>query len=133
MHGMCFLGFKVYTRTRTRFQIFQCIECIQSCQVASSVFDPIASRDATTRSNCLARLDGGGSVLAVLGGALGDGLGLVAGGGTLELLANGLDGRSAGVGDGGSAAEVGVDTGKELAVVGLWIIVRHFHVRMLMG
>lgn len=43
----------------------------------------------------------------------------MAGGGTLELLADRLDGRSAGGGDGGSAAEVGVDTGEELARVGL--------------
>ena len=67
----------------------------------------------------LAGLDGRGSVLAVVGGALGDGLGLVAGGGALELLADSLDGGSACAGDGGSAAEVGVDTGEELARGGL--------------
>jgi hypothetical protein len=39
----------------------------------------------------LARLDSRSSVLAVVGGTLGDGLGLVTGGGALELLADGLD------------------------------------------
>jgi hypothetical protein len=70
----------------------------------------------TTPSRRLARLDSRSSVLAVVGGALGDGLGLVAGGGALELLADGLDRRSAGVGDGGSSTKVGVDTGEQLAV-----------------
>ena len=69
--------------------------------------------------NCLARLDGRGGVLAVVGGALGDGRGLVTGSGALELLADLLDGGSAGGGDGGSAAKVGVDTSEELARVGL--------------
>jgi hypothetical protein len=83
------------------------------------------SRSSTTKTNCrakrkrLAGLDCRGGVLAVAGGALGDGLGLVAGGGALELLADLLDGRSAGGGDGGSAAEVRVDTSEELARVGL--------------
>jgi hypothetical protein len=64
----------------------------------------------------LARLNSRSSVLAVVGGTLGDGLGLVAGGGALELLADGLDRRSAGVGDGGGSTKVGVDTGEQLAV-----------------
>ena len=81
----------------------------------------VSQRDRKTnmRWRFLARLHGRGGVLAVVGGALGDGLGLVAGGGALELLADGLDGRSASGGDSGSAAEVGVDTGEELARVGL--------------
>jgi len=70
----------------------------------------------------LARLDSGSSVLAVAGGALGDGLGLRAGLGALELLADGLDGSSAGAGDGSGTAEVGVDTGKDLSVVGLDVL-----------
>jgi len=70
----------------------------------------------------LARLDSGSSVLAVAGGALGDGLGLRAGLGALELLADGLDGRSAGAGDGSGTTEVGVDTGKDLTVVGLDVL-----------
>jgi hypothetical protein len=44
----------------------------------------------------LARLDIRGSVEAVLGRSRGDRLGLVAGGGALELLADGLDRGSAG-------------------------------------
>ena len=70
----------------------------------------------------LARLDSGSSVLAVAGGALGDGLGLRTGLGALELLADGLDGRSAGAGDGSGTTEVGVDTGKDLTVVGLDVL-----------
>lgn len=70
----------------------------------------------------LARLDSRGGVLAVAGGALGDGLGLRAGLGALELLADGLDGRSAGAGNGSGTAEVGVDTSKDLTVVGLDVL-----------
>ncbi len=69
--------------------------------------------------NRLASLDGRGGVLALSGGALGDGLGLVAGLGAVELLADGLDGGSAGVGDGGRSTEVAVDTSKELSRLGL--------------
>jgi hypothetical protein len=76
----------------------------------------------------------------VVGWALGNRLGLRAGLGALKLLADSLDGRSAGVGDavtplvqipGGyrrgchlrsGTAEVGVNTGKDLAVVGLDIL-----------
>jgi hypothetical protein len=50
----------------------------------------------------LASLDLGGVVLAVVGRALVDGRGLGSGFGALELLADDLDRRSAGVGDGGS-------------------------------
>jgi hypothetical protein len=74
------------------------------------------------KSTRLARLDSGSSVLAVVGGALGDGLGLRARLGALELLADGLDGRSASAGDGSGTAEVGVDTGKDLSVVGLDVL-----------
>lgn len=52
-----------------------------------------------------------------------DSLGLVAGSGTLELLANFLDAGGAGRGvDGGSVAEVGVDADEELAVAGLDVL-----------
>ena len=74
------------------------------------------------KSMRLASLDGGSGVLAVVGGALGDGLGLVSGGGALELLADGLDGRSARVGDGGAVTEVGVDASEDLSVVGLDVL-----------
>lgn len=47
---------------------------------------------------------------------------LVARGSALELLADGLDRGGAGAGDGGSAAEVGVDASKHLAVVGLDVL-----------
>lgn len=70
----------------------------------------------------LAALDLRGGVLALGAGALGDGGGLVAGGGALELLADDLDAGGAGTGDGGSITEVGVDTGKELAVGGLYVL-----------
>src|SRR4051812_25947393 len=70
----------------------------------------------------LASLDSRSSVLAVVGGALGDGLGLRAGLGALELLADGLDRCGAGVGDGGGTSEVGVDAGEDLAVVGLDVL-----------
>jgi hypothetical protein len=70
----------------------------------------------------LASLDGGSRVLAVVGRTLGNGRGLVARGGTLELLADGLDGGSAGVGDGGAVTEVGVDASKHLSVVGLDVL-----------
>jgi hypothetical protein len=73
----------------------------------------------TLKINPLARLDGRSGVLAVVGGALGDRLGLVSGGGALELLADLLDAGSASAGDSGSATEVGVDTSKKLARVGL--------------
>jgi len=43
-------------------------------------------------------------------------------GGSLELLADGLYGRGAGGSDGGSTAEVGVDAGEHLAVVGLDVL-----------
>lgn len=68
----------------------------------------------------LARLDGG--VLAGGAGAGSNLLGLVAGGGALELGADLLDRGGAGVGDGGDIALVGVDTGEELAVVGLDVL-----------
>lgn len=74
----------------------------------------------TTKARRLARLDGG--VLAVVGGALGDGLGLVARGGALELLADGLDRGGAGSRDGGRVAKVGVDARQDLAVVGLDVL-----------
>jgi hypothetical protein len=128
MHGMCLsvLSSNKYIHiNKNPLSSFQCIECIKSCHAASSVCDPIARRSGTTTTiyraerKRLAGLDGRGGVLAVAGGALGDGLGLVAGGGALELLADLLDGRSAGGGDSGGAAEVGVDTGEELARVGL--------------
>ena len=67
----------------------------------------------------LARLDSGSGVLAVAGGALGDRLGLVSGGGAFELLADLLNAGSASAGDSSSATEVGVDTSKKLARVGL--------------
>jgi len=70
----------------------------------------------------LASLDSRGSVDAVLGGALGDRLGLVARGGALELLADGLDRASAGVADSCGTAEVGVDTGQDLSGVGLDVL-----------
>ena len=70
----------------------------------------------------LARLDGGSGVLAVVGGTLGDGLGLASGLGSLELLADGLDGGSAGTGDGSGSAEVGVDASEDLSVVGLDVL-----------
>jgi hypothetical protein len=76
-------------------------------------------------NNCnihLAGLDSRSGVDAVLGWALGDRLGLVTGGGTLELLANSLDASGAGTGDRGSAAKVGVDASKDLSVVGLDIL-----------
>lgn len=74
---------------------------------------------SATRPKRLARFNGRGGVLAVAGGTLGDGLGLRARLSSLKLLADGFDGRSAGVGDGSSPAEVRVDTGKEFAVVRL--------------
>jgi hypothetical protein len=70
----------------------------------------------------LASLDSRRSVDTVLGGALGNGLGLVAGGGALELLADGLDAASTGAGDSGGSTEVGVDAGKDLSVVGLDVL-----------
>ena len=70
----------------------------------------------------LARLDGRSGVLAVARGALGNGLGLASGLGALELLADSLDRGSAGAGDGSSATEVGVDTSKNLSVVGLDVL-----------
>lgn len=70
----------------------------------------------------LASLDGRGSVLAVVGRALGNGGGLLARGGSLELLANCLDGRGASGGDGSGTAKVGVDTSEHLAVVGLDVL-----------
>ena len=80
----------------------------------------IPCRVATRR---LARLDGRGSVDALGAGALGNGLGLVSWGGSLELLADGLDGAGAvAVVDGGRVTEVGVDTSKELAVGGLDVL-----------
>lgn len=82
---------------------------------------PSSYQDATAaKTRRLARLDGG--VLAVVGGALGDGLGLVAGGGALELLADGLDRGGAGARDGGRVAKVGVDARQDLAVVGLDVL-----------
>ena len=68
----------------------------------------------------LAGLDGGEDT--GLAGTLGDGLGLVSGGGSLEFLADGLDGSGAGAGDGSSVAEVGVDADEGLAVVGLDVL-----------
>ncbi|KAJ8116580.1 hypothetical protein OPT61_g2028 [Boeremia exigua] len=69
----------------------------------------------------LARGDGG--ELAGVGGTLGDGLGLAAGLGALELLADLLDAGSAGGAvDGGGVAEVGVDADEELAAVGLDVL-----------
>jgi len=62
----------------------------------------IASGDPKYCCQRLASLDRGFSVFAVGGGAVGNGLGLVAGGGALELLADGLDIGGAGSGDGGS-------------------------------
>lgn len=59
------------------------------------------------RIDHLARLDGGEDT--GLAGTLGDGLGLVAGGGSLEFLADGLDGSGASAGDGSGVSEVGVD------------------------
>jgi hypothetical protein len=82
--------------------------------------NPQSSTTSPSDATRLARLES--SVLAVVGGALGDRLGLVAGGGALELLADGLDRRSAGVGDGGGSAKVGVDTGEQLAVVRLDVL-----------
>lgn len=64
-----------------------------------------------------------GGELASVGGTGGDGLGLVAGGGALELLADLLDVGSAGGGvDGGGVAEVGVDADEELAAGGLDVL-----------
>jgi hypothetical protein len=51
----------------------------------------------------LAGLDGGSGVDAVLGWALGNGLGLAAGLGSLEFLADGLDAGGTGSGDGSSS------------------------------
>jgi hypothetical protein len=45
---------------------------------------------------------------------------LVAWGGTLELLTDGLDRRSARSRDGGGAAKVRIDSSKDFAVVGLY-------------
>lgn len=72
--------------------------------------------------NHLTSLDSRGGVLAVGRGSLGDGSGLLARDGTLELLADGLDAGSAGTGDGGSATEVRVDASKDLTVVGLDVL-----------
>jgi hypothetical protein len=89
--------------------------------------------------NRLASLDGGSSVLAVVGGTLRNGLGLVARSSSLELLADSLDAGSASTSDGSSSTsrklalpqiqhefwhipEVGVDTRKNLAVVGLDVL-----------
>lgn len=68
----------------------------------------------------LARLEG--RVLAVTAGAGSNLLGLLARDGTLELDTDLLDGRSAGAGDGGDVALVGVDTGQDLSVVGLDVL-----------
>lgn len=70
----------------------------------------------------LARFDGRSSVLAVVGGTLRDRLGLVAGCGSLELLTDSLDGRSAGGRDGSGTAKVRVDTSEDLSVVGLDVL-----------
>ena len=56
------------------------------------------------------------------GRTLGDRRGLLTGCGTLALLADGLDTGSTGVGDGGAVTEVAVDTGEDLAVVGLDVL-----------
>ena len=80
--------------------------------------DPNATVNA--KRTRLARLEG--AVLAGRRGTLGNGLGLVSGSGSLELLADGLDGGSAGAGDGGRVTEVGVDAGKNLTVVGLYVL-----------
>jgi hypothetical protein len=69
----------------------------------------------------LAGLYGRCSVDAVLGWTLGDRLGLVAGGGTLELLADGLNVGST-TGQCCGATEVGVDASKDLSVVGLDVL-----------
>ena len=61
--------------------------------------------------------------LAGGGSTSGDGLGLVARGGTLKLLADLLDVGSAGSAvDGSGVTEVGVDTGEKLAAGGLDVL-----------
>jgi hypothetical protein len=70
----------------------------------------------------LAGLDSRSGVDAVLGWALGDRLGLVTRGGTLELLADSLDASGAGTSDRGSSTKVGVDASKDLSVVGLDVL-----------
>ncbi len=107
-------------------------ESISTVLKSKSIHSVISANDHYVLVRCkrierverirLASLDSRGGVLAVAGGALGDGLGLRAGLGALELLADGLDGSSAGAGDGGGTAEVGVDTGKDLTVVGLDVL-----------
>jgi hypothetical protein len=62
---------------------------------------PIHRSQMLNRIVRLAGLDIRSSVLAVLGGALGDRLGLVTRGSTLELLADGFDVGGASSGNGG--------------------------------
>jgi hypothetical protein len=73
--------------------------------------------------NHLASFDRRSGVLAVVGGTLRDGLGLIARGSALELFADGLDRSCACAGDSSGAAEVGVDTSEDLAVVGLGVCI----------
>ena len=80
--------------------------------------DPNATVNA--KRTRLARLEG--AVLAGSRGTLGNGLGLASGLGSLELLADGLDGGSAGTGDGSGSTEVGVDASEDLSVVGLDVL-----------
>lgn len=64
-----------------------------------------------------------GSELAGVGSTGGDGLGLVAGSSTLELLADLLDiGSTGSAVDGGGVAEVGVDADEQLAGGGLDVL-----------
>jgi hypothetical protein len=90
----------------------------------SSLASPTIFRNLNLpdRNLRLARLDSRSSVDAVLGGALGDRLGLVARGGTLELLADSLDVGSTSTSNGSSSAKVGVDASKDLSVVGLDVL-----------
>lgn len=67
----------------------------------------------------LASLDRRRSVLALIRRTLGDRLRLLTRCRALELLADGLDGRRARAADGSGVTEVGVDTGEDLAAVGL--------------
>lgn len=68
----------------------------------------------------LARLDR--RVTASVAGTRANLLGLVAGGGTLVLNADLLDGRSTSTGDVGDVTLVGVDSGEDLSVVGLDVL-----------
>ena len=114
MHGMCSEVSKLFTDFHPKFSGHQIFPTDHINRLLFLVARWWAHVDH------LAGLDGGEDT--GLAGTLGDGLGLVSGGGSLELLADSLDGSSAGAGDGSGVSEVGVDTNEGLAIVGLDVL-----------